>query len=77
LADIVGRSSYPINEDMMMKTMNTSRKQRGFFSVGIGIALFAIFGTLGLGITASEPKGNEIASTQQSETVALTAYKDE
>lgn len=36
-----------------MKTRNELGKQRGFFTVGIGLALFAIFSAIGTGITVA------------------------
>ena len=61
----------------MMKTKNIYWKQRGFFSIGLGLALFAIYGALGLAVATNEPEGNKAASKQQSESVVVTAYKGE
>ena len=58
-----------------MKTTNTYRKQRGFLAVGAGLALFAIYGALGLAVKTIEPKGSEIVSTQ--ETVVVAAHRGE
>ena len=58
-----------------MKATNTHRKQRGFLAVGAGLALFAIYGALGLAVKTIEPKGDEAVSTQ--ETVVIAEHKGE
>jgi hypothetical protein len=50
-----------------MKAMKQFGKKRGFFSVGIGLALFALFGAIGTGITVvndTQERDNEKLAMQ-------------
>lgn len=58
-----------------MKTTNTYRKQRGFLAIGAGLALFAIYGAIGLTVKTMEPKDNETLSTE--EAAMIVSKKDD
>jgi len=53
---------------MTMKTHNTQVNQRGFFAVGLGLALTALFGATAAGIvTVDKKEKQELVATQQAE----------
>lgn len=61
----------------MMKTMNTYRKQCGFLAVGAGIALFIVYGALGLAVKSFDPDDTRTLSTQQTDSSVIASHKDE
>lgn len=48
-----------------MKTTYAAPKQFGFFDLGLGLALFAIFGAVSWGMVSAENEQKEIATKQQ------------
>ncbi len=54
-----------------MTKMHT--RQRGFFSVGIGLALFAVFGAASFGLSSGRPHGDSLEAKQQMETPVSTS----
>ena len=54
-----------------MSLNQTRTKQRGFFSIGIGLALAAIFASTTAGIVAIESDDDEIVMEQTTDTYAL------
>jgi hypothetical protein len=54
-----------------MSLNQTKTRQRGFFSIGIGIALAAIFAGTTAGIVAIESDDDEIVFEQTADTYAV------
>ena len=53
-----------------MKTMHPISNQKGFFAVGLGIALLAAFGVIGVTADKVVRDENKTAHLQQTQTVA-------
>jgi len=68
-SDVPDHPEYPILlKEMMMKILKTQAKQRGFFTIGFALALYALFGatTVTAVAFANENKEKqETAATQQ------------
>ncbi len=53
-----------------MKNMKSKSKQKGFFAVGLGLAMLAAFGVIGVTTNRTVSDENKTAQVEQAQTTA-------
>ena len=53
-----------------MKTIHGRTHQRGFLALGLGVALFTVYGGIGAGVAANKEGEQDVEKAPQTETVA-------